>query len=55
MLIIQTFLLISTLTVLRYFWTRNMLNEPIRNYPKNLYWKGFLYQKSEITKDTENL
>ena len=48
-LIIQLTLLISTHMVLRYFLTRNMLNEPIRNYPENVdvtFPKTRNYQKN---------
>ena len=49
-------LLISTQVVVRYFFlTRTMLNELIRNYPKDSYWDGSLSQKIEITKNNQKL
>ena len=48
-------LLISTQVAVRYFLMRNILSEPIRNYPKDVYKNELLSQNFEITKVNKKL
>ena len=49
-LIIQPTLLNNNQAVVRYFLTRNMLNEPIKNYPKNVQLERIFLPKFQKTK-----
>ena len=47
--------LISAQVVFRYLLTRNMLNESIRKYPKDIYYSGFFSQNFEIIKNFKQM
>ena len=51
----QPTLLIINQVAVRYILMRNMLNEPIRNYPKDVYQNRSLLKNFEITKNNKKL